>query len=386
MKLLVITDFIGTDASGIVIAKFLSELQKNNDLDVVTFKSDVSGFPGLRNVHVINLPAWLEKIRVERRKMLIRRLGCNPFYEYGKFKIIRKLDKDYDAVLAFCHGTGLFGLVGGVSVKKRRNIPLVTFFFDAVPAPIGWIKDDRYRRNLSKMVSDNLKYVDGLLSANRKMLQYESGFVPKNHQVKVSGCVYTPGLSSELLNLTHIDNGKTIFCYTGSIYFCRKADYVLAAFRKLVDVYPDCELWFVGTRRIEDTVEKLDSDVKSRIKILPYTYDLMPYFSASSALIDIDADLPDDVYLSSKIANYICINRPIICETGINSESRRIFSNLKTVYQCGHDAGELFAAMKNVVEMKGEYDYSERTGLIKMFSLEENTSKLMGLISSVISC
>ena len=94
MKLLVITDFIGTDASGIVIAKFLSELQKNNDLDVVTFKSGVSGFPGLRNVHVINLPAWLDKIRVERRKMLIRRLGCNPFYEYGKFKIIRKLDKD----------------------------------------------------------------------------------------------------------------------------------------------------------------------------------------------------------------------------------------------------------------------------------------------------
>ena len=70
----------------------------------------------------------------------------------------------------------------------------------------------------------------------------------------------------------------------------------------------------------------------------------------------------------------------------MNSESRRIFSNLKTVYQCGHDAGELFAAMKNVVEMKGEYDYSERTGLIKMFSLEENTSKLMGFISSVISC
>ena len=58
-----------------------------------------------------------------------------------------------------------------------------------------------------------------------------------------------------------------------------------------MDVYPDCELWFVGTRRIEDTVEKLDSDVKSRIKILPYTYDLMPYFSASSALIDINADI-----------------------------------------------------------------------------------------------
>ena len=385
MRLLVITDFIGIDASGIVIAKFLSELQKYNYLDVFTFKFDEREYHDLGNIHIVNLPAWFEKIRVDKRKMLIRRLGFNPFYEYGRIKIIGNLAKGYDAILGFCHGTGIFGLVCGVSLKKRLKIPLITYFFDAVPAPIGWIKDDRYRRNLARIVSRNLKYVDGLLSANKKMLQYELGFVPRNNQIKVTGCVYTPGQSSELLELPVSNEGKIIFCYTGSIYYCRKADYILDAFNKLVKVKPNCELWFVGTKNLEEKVNLLDSGTKSRIKIFPYTYDLIPYYSASSALIDIDADLPDDVYLSSKITNYIGINRPIISETGENSESRRIFADLKTVYQCGHDAEELFTAMKSVVEIKGNYDYSEREALIKTFSLEENTAKLSNFISSVIS-
>lgn len=41
--------------------------------------------------------------------------------------------------------------------------------------------------------------------------------------------------------------------------------------------------------------------------------------------IDIYADIENDVFLSSKMSSYLLCDRPIICETGVNSPSRHVF-------------------------------------------------------------
>lgn len=386
MRILAISDNIGDNAPGIVVERFLCEVQKTQDVDIITYQYKRSpDMPELKHVSAFGFSIENEKIRRRLTTKLIEILGCNPFDKMRQNSMQKSLKGGYDAILGFCYGFYMLGQTAGVAAKKRFGAPLIVYYFDAIPSPIGWVREGRYRRKLGDIVSRGLGDSDGILSSNRKMLEYELGFLPPGCGSKLSDYVYTPCLSSTISRLQRGNNESFVFLFAGSVYGPRKISYFLNAFGRLVSEHPDCEIWFVGTRNIEDQIDSLAPEVKSKIKILPRVSDLTPYYMKSGALVDIDADLPDDVFLSSKITNYIAIDRPIISETGPDSESRRIFAGLDTVLQCGHDDEELYNAMKSVVERKEKYDYSERAGLIRMFSLEENTAKLLNFISLVIS-
>ena len=110
---------------------------------------------------------------------------------------------------------------------------------------------------------------------------------------------------------------------------------------------------------------------KEHIHILKQTDDLAPLFSRAKVLVDIDADLEKDPFLSSKIVTYLKVNRMIVCETGHDTPSREMFAGLKTIIQCDHNADSLYNGMKRALEMANEQqDYSERKEVIKEFSTE----------------
>ncbi|MCI5719030.1 MAG: glycosyltransferase [Bacteroidales bacterium] len=384
MRILAISSNVGDNAPGIVVERFLCELQKTHEVDVLTYDYQRSpDMPGLKNVYSKGFWIGNEKIRRRLTTKLIEALGYDPADELRKRHVLKSLKGGYDVILGFCYGFYMFGQTAGVVAKKRFRAPLVAYYFDAIPSPAGWVKDGLYRRNLGRLVSRGLAAADGILSSNRKMLEYELGFLPEGHRNIPSGYVYTPCVSSTICHLLHSEGVPFVFLFAGSVYGPRKIKYFIGAFAKLLIDHPDCEIWFVGTRSIEGELAALRPEIASKIKVTPRVKDLVPYYEASGALVDIDAELPDDVFLSSKITNYISVDRPIISETGQNSESRRIFAGLETVLQCGHDEDDLYKAMKSVVERTEDYDYSERADLIKTFSLEANTSKLVHFLSSV---
>lgn len=392
MRILAISDDIGVTAPGIVAERLLCAAQERCEVDVVTYEYVRSkGLPEIRGVHVCGQTFRNTKVRRRAVQWSIGLLARNPFDEMRKRGLLGRLKGaakgpasghgGYDVILGFCYGYYLLGLTLGTYAKKAFGAPLVAYFVDAIPSPPGWIPDGRYRRSMGRMVSRGLAHSDGLLSSNAKMLGYQRGFAPAGLP---SGFVYTPCLGDRVRTYPHAGSGgKFVFLFTGSVYGPRRLSYLFGAFRELLRDRPDCEIWFVGTHDIGAQVAGLEPGVRAGVKVFPRTGDLGPYYGAAGALVDIDADLPDDVFLSSKITNYILVDRPIISETGPRSESRRLFAGLDSVSQCGHSSAELLAAMRAAVDRTEPYDYSERDALARLFSLEANSEKLLGFLERI---
>ena len=129
-------------------------------------------------------------------------------------------------------------------------------------------------------------------------------------------------------------------------------------------------------------MKSITTKARSAIEIHPFTRDLDPFYKNATALIDIDADLENDVFLSSKIVNYLNINRIIISETGLNSPSRHLFKEISSIIHCDHNSDELYEAMIKSNLIRSNISYEDRLAAIEIFSVEKNIEKFEKIVNS----
>jgi hypothetical protein len=136
--------------------------------------------------------------------------------------------------------------------------------------------------------------------------------------------------------------------------------------------YPNAQVLIVGIKKKFRNLDKiLNNEERQHEASAPHTQDLEPLFTRAKVLVDIDADLEKDQFLSSKIVTYMKVNRVILSETGRITPSREIFAGLNTVIQCDHNEDSLYEGMLRAIEVaKSNPDYSEREPIIKKFSVE----------------
>ena len=177
-----------------------------------------------------------------------------------------------------------------------------------------------------------------------------------------------------------------VILFAGNIYGMRKSKYVIEAFSKLVTKYENIGLLFVGNIG-QDTfgeISKLSADIKEKIEVYPRTTEIVPFYERASVLLDIDADLENDVYLSSKISTYLGYNRPIICESSEGTPSRSLLSGVESIIHCHHNAEEIQAAMSYTIEHYKDFDYSDRNELLHSFSSESIANHLYDAIQCIV--
>jgi glycosyltransferase involved in cell wall biosynthesis len=152
----------------------------------------------------------------------------------------------------------------------------------------------------------------------------------------------------------------------------RNPDHFFKAFKRLLAKYPNAQFVIVGIKKRFRNIEKiLNEEELKHITSAPHTLDLEPLFARAKVLVDIDADLEKDPFLSSKIVTYLKVNRVILSETGKITPSREIFAGLNTVIQCDHNEDSLYEGMLRAIEVSDSNpDFSERDKLIKEFSIE----------------
>jgi glycosyltransferase involved in cell wall biosynthesis len=375
MRILIISPVIGKTAPGIVFERLIYGLSFYHEIDILTTVSDVS----------VDLPRVLNKVFCKKlnihpriSKLLISLFGIDFFDYFWALKSIREVKKlkntEYDMVFSFLSFQHYIGLITGVVWSRKYNCKLAVYSVDAIPAPIGWLKYDSYYKGLLNMMSKYLANSDAFFSSNQKMLDFQLKFFkPKN--TMFSGVIYTPGIHKNM-NYPLAYSNCNNFVFTGGIYGLRKADYLLEGFEKLLYDYPNSNLIFVGTKLDDNLLFKFKKDTLDKIKIFPFSSDLAKYYIIATALIDIDADLDEDVFLSSKITNYLMVNRLIISETGKASPSRLLFSNINSVIQCDHSSHQLFEAMKKTIEIKELVNFNDRDDIRKIFSLDFVVMKL----------
>lgn len=380
MKLLIMTMNVGRTAPGIVFERLIDGLSKTYHVDVITADLDPS-----IELRFVKKASVVKRRNIHPRieKLLISLLGLNPFDWFWARRVshhLRKSNQNYDLVFSFISFHHYAALLGGYHYSKITSTKWAVYSVDAIPAPLGWSKNDGYFRGVKRMIGKFLSNADFLFSANEMMLNYQlSVFKPRKNIV--TEVIYNPSDSTTSTTYGATTENKNIFLYTGGIYQIRKADYVLAAFEQLLETYPDSCLFFVGTTLPSSVLSHISEKTRKQIHLLPFTRQLSEYYKKATALLDIDADIENDVFLSSKIVNYIKIDRPIICETGHNSPSRKIFGNTPSILQCGHNKEEIYDAMRTAIEKKCKFDYSDRVGHLRLFDIERIVKKIDAAIN-----
>lgn len=377
MNVLIITEDVGKTAPGIVFNRLIRGLALSHRVTLVSanFHPD-SDIPDIQQK--IILPK--KNIHSRLSRLFITFLGADPFDISWASRVNNELKMQantrFDLVFSFLSYSHFGGIIAGYEFSKINNAPFAVYSVDAIPPPPGWLKKDLYYSGLLRMIRKYLSYADYFFSLNKQMLEYMLGKFNHKKGFK-SGIIYTSVEGNPRIFPALPRNCTNRFIYTGGIYGLRKPDYIIEGFRRLLEVYPDSELIFIGTQFTDTFTPQC---IGKKIRLLPYTKDLDTYYKEATALVDIDADIDNDVFLSSKIPNYLMVNRIIISETGSNSPSAQLFRDIQSIIQCGHDPIQLCSAMKKAIELRNTESFEDRNQVIRLFQIDNIIENLNNIL------
>ena len=249
MKCLIIANDIGLSAPGIVYQTLIKEMSKYIEITLLT--NEILG----------NLDSNIKLLKSNRRKLNSSTISKKSMALCGidilekinaKFNIFKtnfKGVESIDLIISFTSFHNYESLEIAHFLSRRYNLKWIIYSVDAIPAPIGWSKDDRYYKNTIKYISNMIKKSDGFFSSNRQMLDYQLGFV-KDYS-NLSGVLYTP--IREFSTKLEKTSENIIFLYTGSLYGPRKVEVLLSAFKRFIKKYPTSKIQFVGKYYFEQS-------------------------------------------------------------------------------------------------------------------------------------
>ena len=254
----------------------------------------------------------------------------------------------------------------------------MVYCVDAIPAPLGWYPNDLFRRRLTKFFFKYVSQADAFFSSNKQMLDYEVSYMPNYTGVK--DYLYTPIRNEAIIKSK--PKGDIIFLYTGGLYGPRKKEALIDGFRLFIKEYPQAKLIFVGNNSKRDFQCAEDLILSNNVEIKGFTPNLQSLYNEATALIDINAYFDNDVFLSSKIINYLPIMKPIISITGNNSPSRNIFTEDSSIIHCSHNKEEIEKALKSTMNLVS-INYEQREKYLKIFSISAIAQKMLVIMSKI---
>lgn len=333
-RILIIASSIGNTAPGKVFSKYISLFKKNNSvqIDVISNDSDLNAkYIKLKNIHP------------RLKKLSISIFGGDIFDYSSAKKVVDNFDQKYDIVFTMMSANHFFPLYFGYLYKNKfKEVNWINYSVDAIPAPHGWGLSRSYSNGLIKMIKKYMSEVDHLYFSNQIMLNYQLELLGDSFKGN-SGVLYTLP-HNDFINIPYKENSKPFtLLYTGGIYQARKVDQLLLAVEKLVLDGINIQLNFVGTNPKAVDLSIMSQAASSRVNFFGHTADLLPFYQEADLLIDIDAAIENDVFISSKFFNYLTINRSILCITGSNSPVNQLVrdKNISNIFFSRHYSDDI---------------------------------------------
>ncbi|MBE6208844.1 MAG: glycosyltransferase family 4 protein [Rikenellaceae bacterium] len=366
MKVLAICHHAGSGIS-VIYERIIGELCRYAEVDVLAdYTPDIQG---VRNTYTHQF----SKQQRKWTRKLLHWFGVLPIVEKWSRQAVTLVADDYDIVMGFMASSQLMPMVCGRYIAQKLNCKFGIYAVDAIPGPGGWTKPHEYRSKL-KAIRNYYQYADYVASSNPHMLDFQ--LTTFSHKPGLqTGVLLTPSPDEEFVAPPSTEN---ILLYTGSLYGKRNPNHIFKAFKRLLATYPDAQFIMIGLKiKLRKAEKHLSASEREHIQILKPTNNLAPLFARAKVLIDIDADLDTDPFLSSKIVSYLKVNRVILSETGTHSPSRDMFRGLETIIQCNHNADSLYEGLIKAMNMADSNpDFSERNDVIQQFSIKTVGRKL----------
>lgn len=383
-KILIIAEDMALTAPGIVYRNLIPFLSNKYEITILTSAIDEQ----IRQTSHVSVIIHKKKPRVRHRiemKMyewfghnLVDDIIVSGWVNAAKHGVNLS---DYHAVLSFASHWHFLPIMVGKKLKVRlNNLKWIIYSVDAIPGPTGWVSQ-RIHEQLSKWVAKNVNGSDGFFSANDMMLNYELSLL--GSYKGYTGCVYTPWRPSQLDYSKKIKCIDMVFLYTGSVYGLRHVRALLKGFRLFVNEEPNAKLVFVGSKIAKDLESYQDLVNDGRIEVHGFTKDLDSFLVNADVLIDIGADVENDVFLSSKIVNYLILEKPILSITGSGSPSRLMMGDVKSIIHCDHKAEEICNAMRRAVAQKDQ-SVQDREQLISTFDPRNVANRFIDDLDRII--
>lgn len=256
----------------------------------------------------------------------------------------------------------------GIRLKKRFHVPLIMHFTDPVPAPIEWTQDIKKRTRQIKQMRSFLPMADSVSFGNNHMLSYVESTLGLSLSKKVFVSPDPAATSFKRLPMAISETNSFILLFLGNIYGNRKPGRLFNAIENLSKEY-SIVLNLYGDN---------NGDFPSFVNVCKRTNDIYSAMQNSDVLVDIDGDDKDPVFISSKLKDYLSVNRPILSITPINSPSRDLMYGLHSVVCSKNEVSDIEASLRFLIQKKFiDSDFDERLGIIEKFNPKVIASEII---------
>ncbi len=359
---LVVSLDVANTAPGIVFKLLIRSLAASSRITLLG--QEVAPSVLSDKIRLIPLHDGVEKWRRASRKW--KRCGSNPRDERWAQQTFRKYQKEifkerYDALIVLTSNGYYSSLNLGRILKNKLDCPYIIYSVDGMPSPLPWLDGDRkLHENISAELNRLCAGADLFLLSNPQMTGYQQHILP-SFQGKWD-YLFTPfrPLSAQFARQAH--EGFNIL-YAGSLYGLRKIESLVDAFRRFLEERPDARLYFVGDVWKQYKAYGKDLVEAGKLLFKDATEHIDEYYARADCLIDIAADIPDDVFLSSKVICYLPYEMPIIAISGENSPVSNLM-DVPSILQCHHNEEEILDALRAAQTMQ---DFSDRSELLECF-------------------
>ena len=374
---LVVALDVANTAPGIVFKTLLRSLSETSGIILLAEGIDES----ILNPNIKYIPLRHSVQDWGRAVKKWKKLGFNPRDVFWSWKTWlrkrREIERySFDCIVTLTSNGYYSSLnLGRILSRRFRKKKYVIYSVDGMPSPLPWLGgDNRLHRNISRQIARLCSGADIFVLSNPRMALYQKSVMPEYKGAW--DYLFTPYrlLPPDFSRKEH--DGYNLL-YAGSLYGLRRIDSLVEAFRRYLALRPDATLYFVGERApgYEDTCPDLTES--GRIVFRDHTERIEEYYSIADCLIDIAADIPDDVFLSSKVICYLPYEIPILAISGANSPVSEIMKYVPSIANSSYDADEIYNAL---LSLEGVDDFTDRSKLLEVFHPDSMYRKFKSIL------
>lgn len=362
MKILVLTYNYGDTASGVVTYRVVSEMKRlGNEVFVITSESSV------KDNYVLECPNFLSdnSVIVRGIKKLYRLLTgdlleYNFLWRMRAYKRALEIIKQNNIDWLYCRTTPLDSCAVGYRIKNRANIKLLLHFTDPVPSEYStrnkWLLHvlvKKYKKIIEK--SDYVSY------GTKEMQKCQESLF----QIGGGNSFVSPDAasSSEPLRLPYKYNDVKKIVYFGGFGDYRNPYPLFEAVEDINKAGGKVALLVYMRKPLTQKA------IPSNVIFMGRTDRMDIALAEADVLVDLDVINEKSVYLSSKIKDYILVDRPILAITRAGSPTFNLVKRMNSFICCENDKKQIVESLK-VIMLKGQqgFTYEERQSLIDYFS------------------
>lgn len=371
MKILFITYKFAGSASGIISSRIANEMAtQGHEIKVLTESNFSKEYEKSIEIYTVKSILNTETF-MSRALRKVGRILQITWFEYDKCwiwkcrKEIKNIVKFWAPDFIYCRSTPFEPFFIGKYLKEAYGFKVLMHFTDPSPADTEYPNKKVFSRRLVRICRDLLFYADRLSFGTKEMLQLEEELLNTHLEEKsfISPDV-VKDCSQKFFPRPTCSNKKIV--YFGSITRSRNPHPLFRAIEQLNRNGKLCSL-LVYSKQYSNTRKYPNVHFVGRSE------------NVSEALADadifIDLDISEssgrNVYMSSKIKDYLLYNRPILSIATNNSPVGNMLKGLKTVIVVKNFEDEIYKAL--IVLLNKSYNdevYIERKTIISRYAPE----------------